>query len=173
MWDERERQARRDPLSPILNRRVFEELQEREGQHPNRTSAPLAVTMFDLDHFKEINVAGGHQTGVATLDETPTRRRATSPPWGVNPSPSWAVRNVARSSRSTDQRNSPGPANDDVAPSAISHSWKEIVSPRRSAVAARAGSSDPHQSIRLITRSFYEDKNVERNRVKLVSTTTK
>lgn len=53
-WNERDRQAHRDSVTSLRNRRVFEGLLERECERAARTNVPLAVVMIDLDHFKEI-----------------------------------------------------------------------------------------------------------------------
>ncbi len=60
-------QARTDELTGLPNRRRFFELAEREMVRAQRYSAPLAVVMLDLDHFKEINDNHGHATGDQVL----------------------------------------------------------------------------------------------------------
>jgi diguanylate cyclase (GGDEF)-like protein len=56
-----------DPLTGTLNRRAFMELAEREIGRMRRTGQPLAVVMLDLDHFKAVNDAYGHQAGDRVL----------------------------------------------------------------------------------------------------------
>ncbi len=56
-----------DPLSGVANRRAFLDqasslLRRHEAEHE-----PLAVLLFDLDHFKQINDRFGHATGDAVL----------------------------------------------------------------------------------------------------------
>ena len=56
-----------DPLSGVANRRAFLDgaaalLARQESDHE-----PLAVLLFDLDHFKQINDRFGHATGDAVL----------------------------------------------------------------------------------------------------------
>ncbi len=53
------RQARRDALSGLGNRRAFAEFGEWMVAH----SAPAALIMIDVDHFKAINDRYGHQVG--------------------------------------------------------------------------------------------------------------
>lgn len=64
--------AFQDPLTGLGNRRAFDEalLQEvvRSGEiAPGRDHEPSALLFLDLDHFKEVNEAFGHQTGDRVL----------------------------------------------------------------------------------------------------------
>jgi diguanylate cyclase (GGDEF)-like protein len=52
-----------DPLTGIANRRHFEEAIEREWRRALRGSTWLSVIMIDIDHFKRLNDACGHQAG--------------------------------------------------------------------------------------------------------------
>jgi diguanylate cyclase (GGDEF)-like protein len=56
-------QAITDPLTGLYNRRFLREFLRREWVRAKRRDAPLAVVMLDLDHFKRINDAFGHQAG--------------------------------------------------------------------------------------------------------------
>lgn len=56
-----------DSLTGLFNRRYLDVTLERELQRAQRSHRPLAVTMFDLDHFKRLNDAYGHQAGDAAL----------------------------------------------------------------------------------------------------------
>jgi len=60
-------QSVRDPLTGLYNRRHMEESLEREIARARRESAPLAVVMLDLDHFKAYNDEHGHDGGDALL----------------------------------------------------------------------------------------------------------
>jgi diguanylate cyclase (GGDEF)-like protein len=55
--------ARTDPLTGITNRRHFYELAEAEFARARRYQRPLAIMMFDIDHFKQINDTYGHLVG--------------------------------------------------------------------------------------------------------------
>jgi diguanylate cyclase (GGDEF)-like protein len=55
--------SRRDELTGLLNRRVFNEELERELATATRHERPLCVVMLDLDHFKAYNDTHGHQAG--------------------------------------------------------------------------------------------------------------
>ncbi|MGJ6121475.1 GGDEF domain-containing protein [Mycolicibacterium sp. Y3] len=57
----------RDPLTRTLNRRFLPAILLREIGFANRTSLGLAVLMVDVDHFKSVNEAHGHQAGDAVI----------------------------------------------------------------------------------------------------------
>jgi diguanylate cyclase (GGDEF)-like protein len=52
-----------DALTGIFNRRVFNEMYEREWRRCIRYGHVLSVMMFDIDHFKDVNDIHGHQAG--------------------------------------------------------------------------------------------------------------
>jgi len=56
-------QAITDPLTGLYNRRYLWEFLRREWIRAKRKESSLAVIMIDLDHFKRINDAHGHQAG--------------------------------------------------------------------------------------------------------------
>ncbi len=58
-----EEAARTDDLTGLHNRRAWSEELAREMRRANRTDAPLAVAVLDLDRFKQYNDAHGHQAG--------------------------------------------------------------------------------------------------------------
>jgi diguanylate cyclase (GGDEF)-like protein len=59
--------AYRDGLTGIANRRAFDEAIEREWNRASRTVRPLAIILFDIDHFKRFNDRYGHPQGDACL----------------------------------------------------------------------------------------------------------
>jgi diguanylate cyclase (GGDEF)-like protein len=61
------RYATIDELTGIWNRRSFFENAGREFQRSQRTLRPLAVLMFDVDHFKSVNDTYGHAAGDQVL----------------------------------------------------------------------------------------------------------
>lgn len=52
-----------DGLTGIANRRHFEESLEQEWRRSTRAGSPLSLLMADIDHFKALNDACGHQFG--------------------------------------------------------------------------------------------------------------
>ncbi len=64
---ELERQATRDPLTGVYNRRYIERRLAEEFERARRSDEPLAFVVLDLDHFKAINDRHGHLTGDRVL----------------------------------------------------------------------------------------------------------
>jgi diguanylate cyclase (GGDEF)-like protein len=60
-------QATGDPLTGLLNHRAFQERVESEVARAQRYERPLALVLLDLDYFKSINDAYGHQAGDSAL----------------------------------------------------------------------------------------------------------
>ncbi len=58
-----ERLSLADPLTGTANRRQFERVLEFERKRSERTGAPLALLMIDIDEFKVLNDAFGHLVG--------------------------------------------------------------------------------------------------------------
>jgi len=56
-----------DDLTGLYNRRHFFEMLKQEFQRIQRHRAPLAVVMFDIDHFKVVNDTHGHAAGDEVL----------------------------------------------------------------------------------------------------------
>ena len=56
-----------DPLTDALNRRAFVSELEKEVSYARRHDEPLALLMFDVDHFKRINDGFGHIAGDRVL----------------------------------------------------------------------------------------------------------
>lgn len=59
--------ARTDPLTGLANRRVFEEVAEREMRRARRTGRQLPLLLIDVDHFKRVNDQHGHAVGDVVL----------------------------------------------------------------------------------------------------------
>ena len=55
--------ARTDALTLIANRRHFEEYGKQIIDDDNRTNRPIALLIYDLDHFKSVNDTYGHDAG--------------------------------------------------------------------------------------------------------------
>jgi diguanylate cyclase (GGDEF)-like protein len=56
-----------DGLTGIANRRAFDEAIEREWNRLQRIGGPMAIAIFDIDHFKAFNDRYGHPAGDARL----------------------------------------------------------------------------------------------------------
>jgi diguanylate cyclase (GGDEF)-like protein len=59
--------ASTDPLTRIANRRKLDEFLEQQVTVARRYGSPLSLLFVDLDHFKRINDAFGHQAGDEVL----------------------------------------------------------------------------------------------------------
>ena len=62
-----QQQALTDELTGCFNRRWFEMQFERDLQMASRMRQPLSLIILDLDNFKEINDAAGHESGDLAL----------------------------------------------------------------------------------------------------------
>ncbi|HMI28478.1 MAG TPA: GGDEF domain-containing protein, partial [Gaiellaceae bacterium] len=72
---EARQQADLDALTGLHNRRYFHETLEREVVRAHRYGRRLALVVFDLDDFKDINDRIGHLAGDAVLAEAAERVR--------------------------------------------------------------------------------------------------
>jgi len=64
---EMHRQARTDPLTSLLNRRAFMDELDRHVDRLDRDDQPGTLMFADLDHFKAVNDAMGHEAGDRVL----------------------------------------------------------------------------------------------------------
>lgn len=67
------KQANFDPLTGLLNRRMFRDRLKQEIVKSNRTKLPFAMLFIDLDRFKEVNDTLGHAKGDMLLVEAAHR----------------------------------------------------------------------------------------------------
>ncbi|MFT4173631.1 MAG: PAS domain S-box protein [Rhodocyclaceae bacterium] len=72
----REHEARHDVLTGLLNRRALSDLLPLAQMRADRSRLPLAVLFVDLDGFKLINDAHGHEAGDVVLRTVAERLRA-------------------------------------------------------------------------------------------------
>ena len=56
-----------DQLTQIANRRVFDDALEAELSRATRNGSPVALILVDIDRFKQLNDAHGHQMGDVVL----------------------------------------------------------------------------------------------------------
>ena len=71
--DEQRRAAVTDGLTGLYNRRFFEATLALEAEHAVRSGRDLGLLVLDIDHFKRINDAHGHQAGDRVLRELAAR----------------------------------------------------------------------------------------------------
>jgi diguanylate cyclase (GGDEF)-like protein len=69
--------ALRDPLTRAYNKRYFDDRLVSELRFSLRHQTPLALLLFDLDHFKQINDERGHVAGDKALVVFSAHMRAT------------------------------------------------------------------------------------------------
>ena len=62
------REAIRDPLTKLYNRRYMEEALNREVQRAERHHSSVGIIMLDVDHFKKFNDSHGHEAGDVVLE---------------------------------------------------------------------------------------------------------
>ena len=60
-------QALRDSLTGLANRRAFDEFLDSLIAQTERRPQRIALLMFDIDHFKQVNDSSGHAAGDAVL----------------------------------------------------------------------------------------------------------
>ena len=68
--------AQKDPLTGICNRAAFDEALGNEIALSRRHGTPLALIIFDIDHFKAINDTYGHSRGDCALKEVAQTAKA-------------------------------------------------------------------------------------------------
>jgi len=76
MREELEQQAVRDPLTGLYNRRYLTSIVDQEVERARRYGHRIGFLMVDVDHFKEINDALGHQLGDLVLRQVSRYLRA-------------------------------------------------------------------------------------------------
>lgn len=69
--------ALRDPLTGCFNRRAFYTLFQKESDRSRRLGAGLSLIFFDIDHFKRLNDAHGHEVGDRVLEQLAHRVQHT------------------------------------------------------------------------------------------------
>ena len=69
--------ALRDGLTKAFNKKYFTDRLESEFTFSSRHGTPLALVLFDIDHFKKVNDTHGHQAGDHVLTEISTMLSST------------------------------------------------------------------------------------------------
>lgn len=75
--------ATHDSLTGLLNRGTIMSRLETEMERAGRESAPLAIVLLDIDHFKRVNDTYGHVTGDCVLQEYAKRLKSAARPYDV------------------------------------------------------------------------------------------
>jgi diguanylate cyclase (GGDEF)-like protein/PAS domain S-box-containing protein len=70
------KEAIRDPLTGLYNRRHMEASLEREAHRAERLHTSVGFIMIDIDHFKRFNDTYGHEVGDRVLEEVGNLLRA-------------------------------------------------------------------------------------------------
>ncbi|MGH6654571.1 MAG: GGDEF domain-containing protein [Actinocrinis sp.] len=68
-----ERLSATDPVTGVWNHRYLQDTLALELERSRRVDRPLTVLMCDVDHFRAVNAAHGHQTGSAVLRDLAQR----------------------------------------------------------------------------------------------------
>lgn len=68
-----ERLSATDPVTGVWNHRYLQDTLAFEVERARRVDRPLALLMCDVDHFRTVNAAFGHQAGSAVLRELAQR----------------------------------------------------------------------------------------------------
>lgn len=77
LHDELREQSMRDPLTGLFNRRVMQDMFQREFSRARRENYPLSVIMLDMDDLKTINDTYGHQVGDLAIQTLTGRLQST------------------------------------------------------------------------------------------------
>ena len=68
-----ERLSATDPVTGVWNHRYLQDTLALEVERARRVDRPLTLLMCDVDHFRAVNAAHGHQAGSAVLRELAQR----------------------------------------------------------------------------------------------------
>jgi diguanylate cyclase (GGDEF)-like protein len=68
-----ERLSATDPVTGVWNHRYLQDTLALEVERARRVDRPLTLLMCDVDHFRTVNAAHGHQAGSAVLRELAQR----------------------------------------------------------------------------------------------------
>jgi diguanylate cyclase (GGDEF)-like protein len=63
LLEDARRRAATDGLTGLANRRTFDNVLDQELERAARGGDDVSLVLFDIDHFKRVNDAHGHQTG--------------------------------------------------------------------------------------------------------------
>jgi diguanylate cyclase (GGDEF)-like protein len=72
--------SQQDPLTGLANRRVFDQVLDREISRVLRCGGRIGLVLLDIDHFKRLNDTRGHQVGDAVLQQVAGALRRSARP---------------------------------------------------------------------------------------------
>jgi predicted component of type VI protein secretion system len=92
----------KDALTKVYNRKYFVERLASEVAYAQRHKSPLALVLFDLDHFKKVNDTHGHLAGDVVLRCSRATAARSSSSWSAgSPTPTWRTSASACARRSS------------------------------------------------------------------------
>ncbi|MBU4528030.1 sensor domain-containing diguanylate cyclase [Hoeflea sp.] len=162
------RLASADPLTGQLNRRAFLESFEREWSRALRYKSGLSLLMLDIDHFKHVNDAYGHDVGdqvicrVAELVRSSLRDLDILGRWGGEEFIAVLPHTEIRAARSLAER-----IRETIAGQSLEAEGHKPFSVTVSIGLAEigAGGTAHQQMIKFADNALYEAKNAGRNQV--------
>jgi diguanylate cyclase (GGDEF)-like protein len=157
-------QATRDALTGLWNRRAILDILSREFNRSQREQRALTVLMLDLDHFKRVNDALGHQAGDSVLREVATRLQSELRPY--NSGGRYGGEEFLVIVPGCDEASSFKLAErlrDRVAATPISTATEPVSVTISLGFACRAEDPDPESLIRRADEALYRAKDAGRN----------
>jgi diguanylate cyclase (GGDEF)-like protein len=164
------RQALRDPLTGLWNRRAILDILTGELHRSNREHRPLAVLLADLDHFKKINDSHGHLTGDLVLEQAAQRLVSGARPYDLVGRyggeellillPECDPARALRCGERLRERLPEGPVVHGEAAIPVTGSFGVAIHPGH-------GAADPRQLLQAADRALYRAKDAGRNCVEL------
>ena len=163
---ELERLAMLDPLTGLPNRRYIEAAVEMHIQEARRLGVTSGVLMIDVDHFKGVNDAHGHEAGDAVLKTVAATLAANMRPFDVVGR--WGGEEFVALVRSVDDREL-ARVSERLRGLVEASSHAALGEDERVTVSIGAriltGRESPAEVVRAADRLMYEGKRSGRNRV--------
>lgn len=159
-------QIREDPLTEALNRRGLEDAFSREAARADRRAQPLCLALLDVDNFKQLNDAHGHQAGDEALQHLARVVKRTMRPSDVLARYGGEEFLVLLPETGVDeavavmvrlQRN--------LTKAFFLHNNERVLITFSAGVAQRGSGESPAQAIERADRALYEAKQAGKNRV--------
>ncbi|MGN5373432.1 diguanylate cyclase [Sphingomonas hankookensis] len=167
-----ERLASTDPLTGLANRRTMMTMLEAVRENAMRAGRPYAVAMIDIDHFKRINDAHGHQIGDLVIEAVAgriagsVRAHDCVARYGgeeiailfadAAPQDAWTITERLR---------------EEIARTPIDARGVSVVVTVSAGIAAAGADTTPAAMLHQADQALYRAKRAGRNRVELADTT--